>query len=278
MTRSRLTRTLRYLYVFLAVVLGISLFAKFADHLGLPKGGLAEGLLKDLYEFIRDMSLLLATGGVAYVTNVFQKRNSFIDSLKTEWRDIVATKSTVFAYTQIERPTEEQYMWAFCKLSETIDNMRIVYRNVGETDGQIGLYPYAPLHDMRRALQTLEPRKNGGVTVDDRRLARDAILQSFYALRESFLDELEPEAPDNPVIIFGGRRLKKPGTPDWATAALERQRADHDRLMPADPRIHAFLMQLYEKEHTTAKPWRQVANGNGRNREPEPPARAGPQS
>ncbi len=40
--------------------------------------------------------------------------------------------------------------------------MRSVYQNVGETNDLIGLYPYAPLHDMRRALQTLDPRKAAG--------------------------------------------------------------------------------------------------------------------
>jgi hypothetical protein len=49
---------------------------------------------KDTYEFLRDMSLLIATGGVAFITNVFA---------------------------------------TFCKLSATIDNMRSVYRNVGAT-------------------------------------------------------------------------------------------------------------------------------------------------
>jgi hypothetical protein len=66
----------------------------------------------------------------------------------------------LFAYTQIEQPTTEQYIATFCKLSETIDNMRSVYQNVGETGDLIGLYPFAPLHDMRRALQTLDPRKS----------------------------------------------------------------------------------------------------------------------
>ena len=89
--------------------------------------------MKDGYEYLRDMSLLIATGGVAYITNMFQKRSSFVEALKEEWRDIIATKSALFAYTQLERPTLEQYIDTFCKLSETIDNMRSVYRNVGET-------------------------------------------------------------------------------------------------------------------------------------------------
>ena len=51
--------------------------------------------------------------------------------------------------------------------------MRSVYQNVGETDDLIGIYPYAPLHDMRRALQTLDPRKAPDADAEARNLARD---------------------------------------------------------------------------------------------------------
>jgi hypothetical protein len=40
---------------------------------------------------------------------------------------------------------------------------------------------------MRRALQTLDPRKNPAPDAEARALVRDAMLQSFYALRETFL-------------------------------------------------------------------------------------------
>jgi len=105
MTRSTLKRTLRRVYVLIALVLAISLFAKVADHVPGLAGTGFEALLKDVYEYLRDMSLLIATGGVAYITNVFQKRSGFVEALKEEWRDIIATKSALFAYTQLERPT-----------------------------------------------------------------------------------------------------------------------------------------------------------------------------
>jgi hypothetical protein len=262
MTRATLKRTLRRMYAVLAVVLAISLLAKFVDHITPLRGSGLEAVLKDAYEYLKDMSLLIATGGVAYLTNVFQKRHSFVEALKEEWRDIIATKSALFGYTQIERPTTEQYIATFCRLSESIDNMRSVYKNVGETDDLIGLYPYAPLHDMRRALQTLDPRKASATDAETRNLVRDAILQSFYALRETFLEELDLEQPDHPLLISGGRRGKKSGSSGWARRAQDRQRARQDREAPPDARIDGLLAQLYEKENTTAKPWRQPAAGN----------------
>jgi hypothetical protein len=259
-TRSTLKRTLRRIYILLIVVLGFSFLAKIADHIPYIAGTGVERLLKDAYEFVCDMSLLIATGGVAFVANVYQRRQSFIDALKEEWRDIIAAKSALFTYTQLERPTVEQYLATFCKLSETIDNMRSVYQNVGETDALIGLYPYAPLHDMRRALQTLEPRKHPNPpSAEARALVRDAILQSFYALRETFLEELDQEEPDHPLLNSGGRRVKTSGATKSALDALSRQKARQDSVAPLDPRIDALLAELRAKENTTAKPWRTMS-------------------
>jgi hypothetical protein len=262
MTRSTLKRTLRRVYALLILVLGISFFAKIADHIPMLAGTGFEQVLKDCYEYLRDMSLLLATGGVAYIANIYQKRQSFIEALKEEWRDIIAAKSALFAYTQMERPTAEQYIATFCKLSETIDNMRSVYQNVGETGSLIGLYPFAPLHDMRRSLQTLDPRR-GEADADQRNLARDCILQSFYALRETFLEELDLEEPDRPMLIYGGRRAKKSGSTGSAQRAQDRQRRRQGREPSPDPRIDEMLSRLHDKEAQTAKPWRQPAAGGG---------------
>ncbi|HXE85412.1 MAG TPA: hypothetical protein VN524_01280 [Hyphomicrobiaceae bacterium] len=259
MTRSRLQRTLRRIYALLVVVLAVSFLAKIVHPVPLLADTTLGRLLVDAYEFLRDMSLLIATGGVAYIANIYQKRQSFIDALKEEWRDIIAAKSALFTYTQLERPTAEQYLATFCTLSETIDNMRSVYRNVGETDALIGLYPYAPLHDMRRALQTLDPRKSPAPDSDMRGLARDAILQSFYALRETFLEELDLEEPDHPLLISGGRRIKVSGATGDARMAQDDQQTRRNGTPSPEPRIDALLAELYAKENTTAKPWRQPA-------------------
>ena len=275
MTRRSLNRTLRRVYLVLGLTLAVSLLAKFADHLGMPVNGLMNQLLKDVYEFLRDMALLIATAGAAYIANIFQKRSNFIDGLRSEWRQIIESKSALFTFTHLEQPSAEQYLDVFCRLSETIDNMRVVYRNVGETRSQIGLYPYSPLHDMRRVLQALDPRKNEEVTADQRKLARDAILQSFYALRETFLEELDLEEPSEPLLIWGGRRLKRPGSTARAREAQNEQRRLHDAAAPPDPAINALLERLYDKEQTTPKAWRTV---NGAGEPAGPPAGTPPRT
>ena len=254
MTRSSLRRTLAVLYIFLGSILGVSLLAKFADHFPLLKLLGLEAALKDIYEFLRDMSLLIATGGVAYISNVYQKRSSFVSSLETEWRALVSMKNALYAFCEKPYPTPDDYIDAFCRVSASIDNMRIVYRNVGETDDLIGLYPYAPLHDMRRALMTLDPRKSKDLSPEYRKLVRDAILQCFYALRETFLEEFDLEQPAAPLLISGGRRLKASGATGAAKRTQQRQQASQDDPATATARpsrredIDALLADLNQRE------------------------------
>jgi hypothetical protein len=251
MTRSTLRHTLRRLYIFIAAVLSISLFSKLAEHFPLLVGTGIERLLKDFYEFFKDMALLIATGGVAYITNVFQKRHAFLENLKDEWREIIAAKSALLSYMHKQQPTHEEYVSAFTQLSEAIDNMRIVYKNVGETRGLIGLYPFAPLHDMRRVMQTLDPKK-GPITDEQRKLARDTMLEAFYALRDRFLDEVDLEAPDQPILMAGARRLRMAGMANWA---LKRQTIEIELQAAVRPGrdAHDMLMRdLYDQERANA--------------------------
>jgi hypothetical protein len=248
MTRSRLNRTLRRTYLLLGLVLVISLVTKLADEIpGVAKTQLAI-FAAQVYDYLKDMALVLVTVVAAYLANVFQKRSKFVESLEEEWRGIVRTKSALFSFCEKTYPTADDYIAAFCRISETLDNMRIVYRNIGETDDLIGLYPYAPLHDMRRALQTLDPRKSQTISPEQRKLAKDAILQSFYALRENFLEELDIQQPVHPLLISGGRRLKVPGATPRAKEEQERQRLRQDKSQPLRPAVDAFLLELYAKE------------------------------
>jgi hypothetical protein len=247
MTRKSLSRTLWWIYFLLFLVIALSLFSKFADDVpGLPAAVISAA--NKLYEVLRDMSLLIATAGVAYITSVFQRRSNFVESLEEAWRGIVATKSALYAYCEKPYPTSDDYIAAFCRISETIDTMRIVYRNVGETDALVGLYPYAPLHDMRRALQSVDPRKRSNISQEERKLVRDAILQSFYALRENFLEELDLEQPVHPLLISAGRRLKRPGSTPKARRQQERQRARQDGKAGERSAVDALLVRLYEEE------------------------------
>ena len=106
MTRSSLRRTLRRSYWVLGVVLGLSLVTKLAGHIPGIAGGPLEGLARDVYDYMKDMALVFVTVVAAYLASVFQRRNSFIEALREEWQDIIKAKSAVFAFTQLDAPTQ----------------------------------------------------------------------------------------------------------------------------------------------------------------------------
>lgn len=253
MTRVSVNRTLNRLYGLLTAVLLLLLASKFADDIsGLPP--FVVSAANKIYDFMRDMSLLIATGGVAYLSNIFQKRSKFVESLEEEWRNIVRTKSALLSTCEKPYLATDDYLAAFYKISETIDTMRIVYKNSGETSTLVGLYPYAPLHDMRRALQTLDPRTNPEATAEQKTLVREAILQSFFALRETFLEELDLEEPQSPLLISGARRLKIPGADMAARIMQDHQRRRLEREPAPNPEVDAFLTALRTREEENARP------------------------
>ncbi len=249
MTRTSLDRTLRRAYIVLGFVLVISIAAKLAPRVpGLDGTPLAR-VAADIYDYLKDMSLVLVTVVAAYLANVFQKRSKFIERLEEEWRGIVRTKSALYAFCEKQNPKPDEYLVAFTAISETIDNMRVLYGNVGGTDKLIGLYPFAPLHDMRRALQWINPSKRSDVSVDDRRLVRKAVLQAFYALRENFMGELEIGEPDNPIVVSVARRLQWPGVDRRGDRIQMSQLEKYRRSdAPRDGEVEALLWRLHGEE------------------------------
>jgi len=249
MTRASLNRTLRRTYIVLGIVLAISLASKLADQIPGVAGTRIEAIARDLYDYLRDMALVFITVVAAYLANVFQKRSNFVESLEEEWGGIVRTKSALFTYCSKPYVSTDDYLAAFCRISETLDNMRIVYRNAGETDALIGLYPFTPLHDMRRALQSVDPRKRPDIPPEERKLALDAILQSFYALREVFLEELDIEQPDHPVLASPARRMRQSGADRHARTLQDRQTAAFAGSSgPRQPAVDDLLTRLRLEE------------------------------
>ncbi len=167
MTRTSLNRTLRRAYAGLFLVLGVSLAAKFADRIPGIAGTPIEAAANDIYEYLKDMALVFVTVVAAYLANVFQKRSKFVESLEEEWRGIVRTKSALFTYCEKTYVSTDDYLAAFCRISETIDNMRIVYANAGETATLVGLYPlcaaarHAPRAAVHRSPQAAGPSAGG---------------------------------------------------------------------------------------------------------------------
>jgi hypothetical protein len=124
----------------------------------------------------------------------------------------------------------EDYLNAARQLSECIDNMRIVYANVGETDDMVGLYPYSPLHHMRVVMERLDPRI-ARATAEQKYAARGEIWDAFNAVREHFLDEFDIAEPSRPILIHRMRRTKRDGAAPYALKWRETQQKTLDGIM-----------------------------------------------
>ena len=217
MTRKQLNRRLGFVVVGLLTLIAIALAARLSE---------IQWAL-NLYEFIRDTSLLIVTVVAAYMAYVYQHRTTFLQNLRDQWREIVQAKASLIYYCHLAEPTLDDYLHAARQLSECIDNMRIVYANIGETDEWIGLYPYAPLHHMRIVMEKLDPRV-AQATADQKYAARGEIWASFNAVREHFLDEFDIEEPTRPILIHRMKRRKRDGAAAYALKWREKQQKTLD--------------------------------------------------
>lgn len=198
MTRRKLRSILVINSIVFASLLLLALVCKLSGH----------PVLQSLYEFIRDMSLIFVTMAAAWLAAVFQKRANFLKSLREEWREIVDTKSILVAYCEHPTPSMDKYIEARRRISQTIDYMRIVYRNVNESDKYIGKYPYESLHDMRRAMDAIDPRVRVEIGIDEKVATKKYIRDRFLALRENFLEEFDLQEPSKPITAENQQRRK----------------------------------------------------------------------
>ena len=173
----------------------------------------------DVFDFLRDATPLVVGVAAAVLANAFQKRSAFIGFLRDEWYNIVETKTALICFCRRPEKSMDDALAAWSRISVAIDRMRILYRNVGETKELVGSYPYAPLHDMRwaieRGLCVQDPLKDSfrdPAELDtDWRQVEQRIWIAFAALREVFLEELKLQEPDFPILASMSERTKRPG-------------------------------------------------------------------
>jgi hypothetical protein len=147
------------------------------------------------YELVKDLFPLVIGILAVLVADWLQQRAIFVQSLRSLWSHVIEAKVELIAYTHDPERTSAKYISVFKVLSTAIDEMRGVYRNVGEGRREVGLYPYEPLHDMRKALVSLGPNPDPQAAEK----AREKIKQGWDSLRFEFLQEFNPPEPTNPI-------------------------------------------------------------------------------
>ncbi|MBY9006024.1 MAG: hypothetical protein KGD63_04635 [Candidatus Lokiarchaeota archaeon] len=146
-----------------------------------------------LNEYISMIPFIVAIPA-ALLTRAFQRRSSYINTLRGIWPSIVNSGIKAIEYTNIKNPTEEQFREVIISLSTSIDHLRMLFKNVG------GFYPvesiktiYEEFNLIRDTFKFRNPTN-----------AYDRITALWHQARDSILAEFDrviPTAYDAPELV-----------------------------------------------------------------------------
>jgi len=161
-------------------------------------GGFLFYLDRDLFQTFRDFILLLVAIPAALLTDYFQKRNNFEEALRNLWSQISESVNEAKQYTFRKDTSEDEYRRILVNLSRSIDEVRSVYKNLGETKSNTGFYPFESLKIIYVQLENL-----GFGRLDESlaKATRDEIDHYWKNFKEVFLwefDRPEPESFNTP--------------------------------------------------------------------------------
>lgn len=151
------------------------------------------------YETFKDLIPLILAMPAAYLGYCFQQRGSYLQSLRSLWSQLVISVNNAIQYTYLESPTHEEFGKTLSDLSIVIDELRGVYKNIGESSRNVGLYPYEPIKDIHKALCDLG---FGSLDENARRTARRKVVGHWKSIRSNFLDEFDRAEPTKVVSPY----------------------------------------------------------------------------
>jgi hypothetical protein len=85
------------------------------------------------------------------------------------------------------------------ELAVAVDEVRGVYKNIGERAGHNGVYPYEPIKEIYNAVVELG---HGQLSSDQREIARKRIKGHWRSIRANFLDEFDRAEPGKIVSPY----------------------------------------------------------------------------
>lgn len=151
------------------------------------------------YETFKDITPFILAIPAAYLGYCFQQRSSYLQSLRSLWSQLVQAVNNAIQYTYIDKPTRGQYGEVLTLLSIVIDELRGVYKNIGERSDNTGLYPYEPIKDIHKVISELGFTR---LNENKRALARKRVIGHWKSIRSNFLDEFDRAEPTKVVSPY----------------------------------------------------------------------------
>ncbi len=152
-----------------------------------------------IYDTFTDMIPLIFAVPLGYLGFCFQRRNNFVKSLKDLWQNMIFALNETIKYTYKEETTSEEYEYTLIELSKVIDELRGVYKNIGETKTSNGLYPFEPIKSIRKEIEELG---YGKMEYEKSKIVRKIIIGNWKLIRTKFLHEFDRYEPTKPVSKY----------------------------------------------------------------------------
>ncbi|TFG00271.1 MAG: hypothetical protein EU541_02735 [Promethearchaeota archaeon] len=168
-------KDLRRLLFFVVLVYSIAIIVSIVIFFAIPD-------LTD--EFLSLIPFIVAIPA-ALLTRGFQKRASYISSLRGIWPKLAETGRKAIEYAEIENPTEDQYREIVLAISVSIDHLRMLFKNVG------GYYPVESLKSIYEEFDKIRDIKK----FKNPELARDKISTLWHQARDAILEEFDRVIP-----------------------------------------------------------------------------------
>ena len=195
MTRKKLQLNIIFVTLVYALFILIGLFTFF--HFQESDGK------NNYFNAFKDLILLWVAIPAAYLGDCFQRRSAFTTALREMWGNLIESVNEARQFTFETNPNQAIYGQTLKLLSKSIDEVRGVYSNIGETKTDIGLYPYESLKEIQKLVSEM------GFTVYDKATADSArclIDHHWGLIKSSFLFEF-----DRPEPTVTNTKYKKAG-------------------------------------------------------------------
>jgi hypothetical protein len=171
-----------------------------------------------VYATYKDMLPLMVASLASWLGFCLQRRMSYVQQLRILWSKVVDAVQVAQQYTQIPEPSRQEYAIMLLKLSSIIDEVRGVFRNVGESSNKIGQYPFEPIKQMYEIAHKLGYGKLEAAT---REAARSELFELWRRVRPVLLSEFDRQEPTvalaltpPPETPSGPANPKKPAADD----------------------------------------------------------------
>jgi hypothetical protein len=153
------------------------------------------------YNTFKDLLPLVVALPAAWFGFCLQRRASYLQQVRIVWSLMVDAVQTAIQYTHRSTPSEGDLGDAHLRLSRAIDEVRAVYRNLGEGPGKRGRYPFESLKAIPRLLNDLG--YGAPLKPDEAKRVRETIVELWQQLQPGFLHEFERESPAKPDALPG---------------------------------------------------------------------------